>query len=102
LFHGAIVTGNEEQLPREENKKVDWPAFGDGFVWYISVGLILLTIINNVLFRIFFGPPVPREPRAQETGEPKEPEVRRERYKLRSYNDPKYFENAPPVTDKPS
>jgi len=96
--------GNEEKPPREEYKKVDWPVFGDGFVLYISVGLILLTIINNVLFRIFLGPPVPRDPprtRSQDTGVPQVSPERLQRYKLRSSSDPKYFENAPSVTDVP-
>lgn len=97
------MTANEEKLPRKEYKRVDWPVFGDGFVWYISAGLILLTIVNNILFRIFIGPPVPRDPpkapRPQGTEAPAE--VRQERYKLRSYNDPKYLQTAPPVTDEP-
>lgn len=105
MFYEAIVTGNEEKPPREENKRVDWPVFGDGFMLYISVGLILLTIVNNVLFRIFLGPPVPRDPprqtRSQDTGVPQVSQGRPERYKLRSYNDPKYFETAPSVTDEP-
>lgn len=82
---------------------MDWPVFGDGFVLYISVGLVLLTIVNNVLFRIFLGPPVPRDPPTPRTELPQSSSDTRARepYKLRSYNDPKYLYNAPPATDEP-
>lgn len=84
---------------------MDWPAFGDGFALYVSVGLVLLTIVNNVLFRIFLGPPVPRDPprvpQPPGTAVPKISEMPQDRYKLRSFKDPKYYENAPPVTDEP-
>ncbi|KAG0619002.1 hypothetical protein M758_4G108600 [Ceratodon purpureus] len=105
--------GNVETPPtREERKRVDWPVFGEGFVLFVSGGLILLTILNNILFKLFLGPPVPRIPfegleiPRQGTELPEQPpsdSPRPQRYKLRSYNDPKYLQQfAPsPKTDKP-
>lgn len=70
---------------------------------YISMALILLTIVNNVLFRLFLGPPVPSTPPFQETEEMRTEASLRERYKLRSFRDPKYRQNIgpPSVTDVP-
>lgn len=96
--------GIGEELPRkEEEKRVDWPVFGDGFKLYISVGLILLTIINNILFKLFLGPPVPRPPPFQRTEQPSSEGAQRMRYKVRSFKDPLYLERRapPPVTDEP-
>jgi hypothetical protein len=96
--------GIEEELPRkEEEKRVDWPVFGDGFMLYISVGLILLTIINIILFKLFLGPPVPRPPLFQRTEQPSSEGAQRMRYRVRSYKDPLYLERRapPPVTDEP-
>lgn len=97
--------GDEKKLAPEEGKKLDWPEFGDGFALYIGIGLILITVLNNILFRVFLGPPV-RPPQSQgpEVGSevPEATQGRRERYKLRSYNDPKYFTNAPPMSDQPT
>jgi len=59
VLYEANITGNKEKLSRKEYKKLDWLVFGDGFVLYISVGLILLTITNNVLLKKFLGPSVP-------------------------------------------
>lgn len=79
----TVVTGNEEELPRKEFKRVDWPVFGDDFLLYISGALILLTIVNNVLYRVLTGPPPPRPPPTQGTGVPqgsKAPPGQPERY----------------------
>jgi hypothetical protein len=89
--------GIEEELPRkEEEKRVDWPVFGDGFMLYISVGLILLTIINNILFKLFLGPPVPRPPPFQRTEQPSSEGAQRMRYRVRSFKDPLYLERRAP------
>ena len=86
----------------EEKKRVAWPVFGEGFVLYVSVGLVLLTIINNLLFRLFIGPPVVRVPVIPgREGTPSDG-AERERYRVRSYKDPKYkYYKPPPVTDGP-
>lgn len=78
---------------REEDKsdgKVDWPAFSDNFLAITGVGLLILTIVNNILFRVFFGPPVPHSK--------KPPSAPTKQFRLRSNSEPSNIE-APPLVD---
>ncbi|KAL2633241.1 hypothetical protein R1flu_004720 [Riccia fluitans] len=38
--------------------KVEWPEFSAGFLGFAGFALLLLTLINNLLYRAFLGPPV--------------------------------------------
>lgn len=78
---------------REEDKsdgKVDWPIFSDNFLAITGVGLLILTIVNNILFRVFFGPPIPhsKKPHSAPT----------KQFRLRSNSEPSNLE-APPLVD---
>ncbi|CAM6046045.1 unnamed protein product [Sphagnum compactum] len=77
---------------REEDEKVTWPEFSDGFLVYVGIGLLLLTVINNIAFRVIFGPidkPVQKVSSAP-----------RVRYRLRSQNEITSLD-APPLVNTP-
>ncbi|CAK9225011.1 unnamed protein product [Sphagnum troendelagicum] len=76
----------------EEDEKVTWPEFSDGFFVYVGIGLLLLTVINNIAFRVIFGPidkPVQKVSSAP-----------RVRYRLRSRNEITSLD-APPLVNAP-
>jgi hypothetical protein len=76
----------------EEDEKVTWPEFSDGFFVYVGIGLLLLTVINNIAFRVIFGPidkPVQKVSSAP-----------RVRYRLRSRNEITSLD-APPLVNGP-
>jgi hypothetical protein len=76
----------------EEVEKVTWPEFSDGFFVYVGIGLLLLTVINNIAFRVIFGPidkPVQKVPSAP-----------RVRYRLQSRNEITSLD-APPLVNTP-
>jgi len=76
----------------EEDEKVTWPEFSDGFFVYVGIGLLLLTVVNNIAFRVIFGPidkPVQKVSSA--------PSVR---YRLRSKNEITSLD-APPIVNAP-
>lgn len=76
----------------EEDEKVTWPEFSDGFFVYVGIGLLLLTVVNNIAFRVIFGPidkPVQKVSSAP-----------RVRYRLRSQNEITSLD-APPLVNAP-
>lgn len=78
---------------QEEDKtdgKVEWPTFSDNFLAITGVGLLILTIVNNVLFRVFMGPPVvhSKKPHSAPT----------KQFRIRSNSEPSNLE-APPLVD---
>ncbi|CAM6023183.1 unnamed protein product [Sphagnum balticum] len=76
----------------EEDEKVTWPELSDGFFVYVGIGLLLLTVINNIAFRVIFGPvdkPVQKVSSAP-----------RVRYRLRSRNEITSLD-APPLVNAP-
>jgi hypothetical protein len=76
----------------EEDEKVTWPEFSDGFFVYVGIGLLLLTVINNIAFRVIFGPidkPVQKVSSAP-----------RVRYRLQSRNEITSLD-APPLVNAP-
>jgi hypothetical protein len=76
----------------EEDEKVTWPEFSDGFFVYVGIGLLLLTVVNNIAFRVIFGPidkPVQKVKSAP-----------RVRYRLRSQNEITRLD-APPLVNAP-
>lgn len=51
------MAGDPKQQKPLNSTPLEWPTFTTGFFVYVAVGLLLLTIVNNVLFKIFLGPP---------------------------------------------
>jgi len=76
----------------EEDEKVTWPEFSDGFFVYVGIGLLLLTVVNNIAFRVIFGP---IDKPAQKVSSA--PSVR---YRLRSKNEITSLD-APPLVNAP-
>ncbi|KAJ7296803.1 hypothetical protein O6H91_Y097900 [Diphasiastrum complanatum] len=47
----------EIQPVKDSSSPTTWPEFSEGFFAYVGIGLLILTVINNVLYRLCFGPP---------------------------------------------
>lgn len=90
--HRDELAESVEELQEEDKSdgKVDWPTFSDNFLAITGVGLLILTIVNNILFRVFFGPPIPhsKKPHSAPT----------KQFRLRSNSEPSNLE-APPLVD---
>lgn len=51
------MAGGQQNAVTENRLKLQWPELTPGFFAYTGIGLVLLTLFNNVLYSIFLGPP---------------------------------------------
>ncbi|KAG6555638.1 hypothetical protein Mapa_002874 [Marchantia paleacea] len=42
----------------ERDGTLEWPEFSAGFLAFLGLALLMLTVVNNLLYRTFLGPPV--------------------------------------------